>query len=295
MALSFSLGSLFGSKEVGLDDAEWLPAAVSHAPPMWEASGFDLAVQARMRRERTRAARAGEVPELALGPEPMSLPARRLWSLLFLVVGLVFLASSASGLLGLVHFDLGVLLVVAVVIGLVVTPIAGHRFLASFNPTLQLLADRDSFAPGDAVEVAWAFSRPPRRARGLEVVLRGEERATYRQGTSDTTATETFFEETVHEEAAGAGAGAGGGDGDGDGDGAGAGSANANGGGVAARGRFTLRIPADAMHSFESANNAVAWTLRARAPVPRWPDITRTVPLRVWSGPAPTPAREEVA
>ncbi len=270
MALSFSLPNLFGRGDVPLDDAQWLPAAESHAPAGPDASGFDLAVQARMRRERAQAERAGETPRLALGATPMGVGTRRLWSLFFLGVGLAFLSSAVLGLLGIIGFELGVLLVVALVIGAVITPIAAHRFLASFNPTLTLLADRDSFPPGEAVEIGWAFSRAPRSATNLNVVLQGEERATYRQGTSDTTATETFFEETLHEEVAGAG-------------------------GLPLRGTFTLRIPEDANHSFASANNAIAWSLRAEAPVPRWPDISRTVPLRVWLGPEPTPAREEVA
>ena len=268
MALSFSLPNLFGRGEVPLDDAEWLPAAESHEPAGPDASGFDLAVQARMRRERAAAERAGEAPKLALGAAPMGVAARRLWSLAFLAVGGLFLSSSVLGLLGVIGFELGVLLLVALVVGLVVTPFAAHRFLASFNPTLSLLADRDSFAPGDAVEVGWVFSRPVRRATGLTVTLQGEERATYRQGTSDTTASETFFEETVHE-------------------------ADAGSTGVPARGTLTVRIPRDAMHSFEADNNVIAWSLRAVAPLPWWPDITRTVPLRVWSGPEPTPAAEE--
>lgn len=244
-----------------MDAAQWLPPEETHEPPGEGAAGFDLAVQARLRRER-----AGRAPSLALGAAPMSVGARRLWSSGFLLAGLTLLGVAAGNLLG----GFAMAWCVVLTLGLAVTLIAGHRFLASFNPTLSLLAERATFAPGDAVEVRWAFSRPIRAATGLKVMLRGEERATYRQGTSDTTARETFFEETVHEVDAGPA-------------------------GVPAGGVFTVRVPDDAMHSFVGDNNAIEWTLRAVAPLPRWPDVGRTVILRVWCGPEPAPAQEEAA
>jgi hypothetical protein len=46
-------------------------------------------------------------------------------------------------------------------------------------------------------------------------------------------------------------------------------------------GRCSLRIPADAMHSFKSDHNEVTWQLRVRGRVARWPEYERSFPVIV--------------
>lgn len=228
---------------------------------------YDLAVEARLRRERDRErGRSGaHVREpLCLGPQPMSRGKRLFWTLPFLVGGALLVAGSVVGTIaspGLFDLVIGA-------IGLVMTAISTYVFLGAFNPQLALVCDRATFAPGEPATIRWRFSTPPRRARSLTISLQAFERATYRQGTSDTTATETVFEEVRVDVEAGPA-------------------------GPPTEGSFELGLPADAMHSFESENNEFEWRLRAVANVPRWPDIRRDAPVRVWAGPAPEPAREQ--
>lgn len=49
--------------------------------------------------------------------------------------------------------------------------------------------------------------------------------------------------------------------------------------------RFTVGIPADAMHSFAADHNAVRWRLVIRGAPARWPPFTRTFPLVVFPPP----------
>ena len=260
MPLGKLLSAMGGSRTVPLDDGSWLPPPASHPVPVDDGPAYDLAVQARLRRER---AASGAETLLCLGPEPMSPGKKAFWSFVFLLLGLGLLAAAGFGLLR----GWGVLLLVCGFLGLVISTAAGYFFLASFNPTLSLRCERDRFAPGEPATVRWRFSRPPRRARALEVRLVCTENATYRRGTSDTTDHEAVFDEARVEQAAGPA-------------------------GPSVEGAFELNLPADAMHSFEAADNSVAWTLRARAAVSLWPDVTRVVTLRVWSGPEPKPAEE---
>ena len=44
---------------------------------------------------------------------------------------------------------------------------------------------------------------------------------------------------------------------------------------------MSVTIPADAMHSFSSENNAVQWRIVVRALPDRWPEFTRVFPVVV--------------
>ncbi|MFM8804645.1 MAG: hypothetical protein ACKOK8_12170 [Planctomycetia bacterium] len=47
--------------------------------------------------------------------------------------------------------------------------------------------------------------------------------------------------------------------------------------------RAVVDIPADAMHSFTSAHNAVRWRLVVRGTPERWPAFTRVFPVVIFS------------
>jgi hypothetical protein len=50
--------------------------------------------------------------------------------------------------------------------------------------------------------------------------------------------------------------------------------------------RFSLAVPAGAMHSFEAAHNGVNWALVVRGRMARWPEFERRFPLYVYPPPA---------
>ena len=46
--------------------------------------------------------------------------------------------------------------------------------------------------------------------------------------------------------------------------------------------QFSFAVPAEAMHSFEAAHNAVSWSLVVRGRMARWPEFERRFPLYVY-------------
>ena len=96
-----------------------------------------------------------------------------------------------------------------------------------------------------------------RRPVRLAVALVCEERASYRQGTNTRTDTELVVEiplDPTNSEAA-----------------------------TEAEPvlNFDTRIPPEAMHSFKGKHNAIAWKIRVKGEIERWPDFKRTYPLVV--------------
>lgn len=99
------------------------------------------------------------------------------------------------------------------------------------------------------------------RFNSLKVLLVCEEEATYQQGTDTRTATETVFRETVYEQ-----------------------KHFEVQRGSAFEVRFSVRLPASAMHSFQSDHNEIRWRLVVLGDVARWPDYKRRFPLIVYPG-----------
>ena len=137
-----------------------------------------------------------------------------------------------------------------------------YFLLGLLTPTLRVLAERETFDPTRPHTLAWAFSRGPRSVKRLRVRLAGQERATYRQGTSTTTDTNTFHQVVVYD-------------------------THETGDAVTERGTFAIEFPADAMHSFKADNNEIRWTLEVKAWIPLLPDIRHNVILTVWPGADP--------
>ena len=246
-----------------LDDVSWLPPQETHTPRQSELDAVERANRRRMGRASGASVEVPEAMCVWLGRRPGRQRSSAIVGLLVMLIGGgalvagVLFWQNVSGFAGGVCGLFGVIFVLA---GL-------YRVLSAFNPILNLRTDRDTFAPGDVFTVWWTFSRPPARARSLVVKLVGEERATYQQGSSTSTATDAFHEEELLQIDAP----------------------------VPLTGSFEVRLPADATHSFRARRNVVAWVLRAHAPIGNWPDIHRGVDLRVWSGPEPQPGREVVA
>lgn len=141
-----------------------------------------------------------------------------------------------------------------VVIGVGLLLFGLYSLLAVFNPRPTLIVSSASIPLGGELTVNWTLSSRPSTMRSLQILLKGAEKATYRRGTSTATDTSVFAEIEValtHELL------------------------------EMEEGTARVRIPQDAMHSFDAPNNRIAWTLEVRGEIPFWPDMQATFPLTV--------------
>jgi hypothetical protein len=96
------------------------------------------------------------------------------------------------------------------------------------------------------------------QVNSLRVLLVCEEAATYRQGTSNRTETKRVFEQELFRN-----------------------EAFEIHKGLPYELRCDVRVPADAMHSFEASHNNVHWKLLVQGDVAGWPDYERDYPIIV--------------
>lgn len=141
-----------------------------------------------------------------------------------------------------------------VLIGLGLLAVSGYLFLAIFNPRPELTLSRGRSPLGSLCEVRWQFRGSIRSVRNFKLVLKGEEKATYRRGTDTHTDTSTFFEHLFYE---------------------------AGHPVHIATGHAECEVPADSMHSFSADHNQINWSLEVAADIPFWPDISLSFPLEV--------------
>jgi|GEM_PF-3074551 len=137
-----------------------------------------------------------------------------------------------------------------------------YFFLGLLAPTLRVLADRDTFDPAVPHTLAWSFSRAPRGVRRVRVRLAGQERATYRRGTTTTTDTHAFYKEVLFDSLEDRQP-------------------------VTASGVFGFELPPGVMHSFDASSNEIRWTLEVKAWVAMLPDVRHNIVLTVWPGEDP--------
>lgn len=121
-----------------------------------------------------------------------------------------------------------------------------YFILAAFNPRPTISLATAVIRPGDAVAVNWSTSGNVYKIRDFNLLLIGEETATYRRGTDTYTDRHIFYEKIL------------------------AASGDPE---TLRRGQALLRVPSPTMHSFKSDNNAIVWKIRLQCQVPRWPDV----------------------
>jgi hypothetical protein len=92
------------------------------------------------------------------------------------------------------------------------------------------------------------------RIQKLAIHLRGREEATYRRGTDTTTDKSVFAEHVLLE------------------------TTNIV---QMQSGKLVAQLPTDVMHTFNSPNNKIVWTIHLHGSIPRWPDIEVEFPLTV--------------
>jgi hypothetical protein len=114
------------------------------------------------------------------------------------------------------------------------------------------------FHPGRRYE-AFVSQTGRLHVRWFQVQLVCQEQATYHQGTDTRTATAVVHRETVFSE-----------------------RKFDIAPGTAFEAQFSFEVPAEAMHSFEAAHNAVTWALVVRGRMARWPEFERRFPLYLY-------------
>ena len=158
------------------------------------------------------------------------------------------------------HVGLGLFLVPFVLLGLGAVGFFVHAFLALFNPIVEVTLAREPLVVGGAVQVRWRVLGRAGRFRALVLRLEGKESAIYRQGDETRTDTHAFTRTVV---------------------------ATATTVAQVRAGWATLRVPADAMHSFAASHSRIEWTLALAGDIPAWPDVAEVFPLEVGPGAAP--------
>ncbi|MCA9080442.1 MAG: DUF3592 domain-containing protein [Planctomycetaceae bacterium] len=130
-----------------------------------------------------------------------------------------------------------------------------HSFLALFNPKAVLTLSRQWIPLGGEAELSWTFLGGTASIRKLQVLLEGEEQATYRRGTDTHTDKNQFHSEVLFESSDPL-------------------ELSDNAG-------VLITIPGDTMHTLTGKNNKIVWRLRLHGDIPFWPDVKVDFPIRV--------------
>jgi hypothetical protein len=132
-------------------------------------------------------------------------------------------------------------------IGLVLVGAAVSAVLALANPRVRLWLDPAALRPGGVAKVRWELAGAVHRVRKLWIYLEGREEATYRRGSSTSTAKETFARLPIAEiESSWM---------------------------EMARGEGTVAVPVGVPASFAASNNKIVWTIKVRGEIARFPDV----------------------
>jgi len=129
-----------------------------------------------------------------------------------------------------------------------------YTLLGLFNPKPILVCSDSWLYPGSEFELSWMMKGNASRIKKMTVTIEGAESATYRQGTSTRTETSTFYTTTVAEIVDPQ---------------------------AMAESYHLVRIPQDAMHTFNANHSKVKWQVRFHGEIAWWPDINTTFPITV--------------
>lgn len=149
-----------------------------------------------------------------------------------------------------------------VLVGIALLAGVVYTFIALFGPVFELSIDESALLPGGSASLRWRRAGGRGQPRDFTLLLVGREEATYRNGSSSSTATSVFHEQVIFETTVPA---------------------------AMDRGHATLVIPPDAVPTFEGTHNRIRWLICIRAAVPRLPDVRadRAVTVRA-------PGKEEL-
>jgi uncharacterized protein DUF3592 len=193
------------------------------------------------------------------------------------LIGSIFFAAFWNGIVSVFVFQafqgwqkgrpewfLIVFLIPFVLIGLVIIGAVGYFLLALFNPRPVLTVNSKAVPLGGTLDLQWRLSGRVHAVQRLRLYLEGREEATYRRGTSSCTDKEVFA--TVE-------------------------LADVTSQNEKRAGQCRVTVPADLMHSFESGNNKIVWSLNIHGDIRWWPDVKEEFPLVVLPSAAQPPVR----
>ncbi len=151
-------------------------------------------------------------------------------------------------------WGLALFMVPFVLVGVGLLAIVVSAFFSLFNPRIHLTISPGAVPLGEPFKLEWRTEGRIDRISRLRIWLEGSENATYQSGKNTTTAKNIFstieiVNTTSPEE-------------------------------FAAR-ETSLTLPRRAMHSFDSGNNKIVWTIRVRGEIARWPDVAEDFPMAV--------------
>lgn len=151
-----------------------------------------------------------------------------------------------------------------VLAGLALIASVVYYFLALFNPRPSLRIAGGTAALGDTIDVEWETEGNVDRVKVFTLTFEGREEATYRRGTSTATDKSTFLTMTL---------------------------VSLHHGKEMRRGKVSVAIPEDTMHTFKSRNNKIYWCLKVSGDIPNWPDINEEFEIEVLPQRTPGGAR----
>lgn len=145
-----------------------------------------------------------------------------------------------------------------VLIGLLLILWVLHSFLALFNPRPMITMLTPELWLGGNIDIRWQFNGNPARIRQLKIQLEGEERATYRRGTTTHTDKETFATIPLIDTTSSS---------------------------EIASGQASVEIPLRLMHSFKSGQNEIAWSMLVDGDITFWPNVNQRFSLIILPAP----------
>lgn len=144
------------------------------------------------------------------------------------------------------------------VVGILLIGFTIHQLLAIFNPRVTIHLSSNHFVPGSSATAQWEFRGNVNRIRKLRISLQGREVATYRQGTDTRTDEKTFTNVTL------------------------VAMDRASLRSDMSRGEFSIKIPDNAMHSFDARFNKIIWSIKLDGEIPYWTDVNETMIIPVY-------------
>jgi len=147
-------------------------------------------------------------------------------------------------------------LVPFVLVGVLLLAGIPYQVLALFNPRPRLVLTPGRLELGSSAVLSWQFGGWPGRIRRLRLKLEGVEEASWSRGKGPPTARETFASYDLldtHQPM------------------------------EIASGSIQVRVPPETMHTFDTTDNQILWTLKLHGEIRFWPDVSEEI--RVVVGP----------
>jgi hypothetical protein len=155
---------------------------------------------------------------------------------------------------GRTEIFLTLFLIPFVLIGLGLIVAIFYSFLTLFNPVAELIFTPSEVRLGSSMQLNWKLRGKVERIRELKIRLEAREEARYRRGTRTYTDKEVFYKKELFQTTTAF---------------------------SISTGSITIRIPADSMHSLDTGNNKIIWTVHFDGVIKNWPDVSETYDITV--------------